>query len=129
MQDPKALTLQLRLTDRFGDNGMIAAVIALEDPMDRAVLHIDTWLMSCRVLGRQVEAATMNLLAGLAVKRGASRLIGTYRPTAKNGMVREHYSRLGFEEVVARDDESRWVLDLTTFKPVDTYIKIEGESR
>lgn len=128
MEDADALTLQIRLTDRFGDNGMIAAVIARKDPLDGAALYIDTWLMSCRVLGREVEVATLNLLAKLAVARGASRLVGIYRPTAKNGMVRDHYPRLGFELADAHGDESRWTLDLSAFEPAATHIEVKGES-
>ena len=61
MADPDAFGLQLRLTDRFGDNGIIAIIIGrLRENKD---LYIDTWLMSCRVLGRQVEPTTLNLIA------------------------------------------------------------------
>ena len=95
MADPSALTLQLRLLDRFGDNGIIAIVIGRFEPATSDML-IDTWLMSCRVLGRRVEEATLNLVAAEARALGAERLVGEYRPTAKNGMVREHYQRLGF---------------------------------
>ena len=94
MADPDAFGLQLRLTDRFGDNGIIAIVIGRLLP-DKD-LYIDTWLMSCRVLGRQVEPTTLNLIAQEALKLGAKRLVGEYIPTRKNGMVKDHYSRLGF---------------------------------
>jgi FkbH-like protein len=124
IQDPKALTLQLRLTDRVGDNGTIAAIIALEDPADPSTLTIDTWLMSCRVLGRQVEKATLNLLARLASERGAKQLVGIYRPTAKNRMVQDHFPRLGFEEAGGLGEASLWTLDLSVFEPVAVHIDI-----
>jgi acyl carrier protein len=60
-------------------------------------LVLDTWLMSCRVLGRQVEEATLHLVISQAKALGAKRIIGVYRPTAKNKMVENHYSRLGFQ--------------------------------
>src|SRR5262249_40455437 len=66
MKNPRALSLQLRFIDRFGDNGVIGIVIG-EFAAGTADMAIDTWLMSCRVLGRQVEQATLNLVAAEAV--------------------------------------------------------------
>lgn len=93
MDDPTCFGLQLRLLDRFGDNGIIAIVIGRR--VGEAV-DLDTWLMSCRVLGRQVEQATLHLVAQEARRLEAHSLVGTYLPTSKNGMVREHYEKLGF---------------------------------
>jgi predicted enzyme involved in methoxymalonyl-ACP biosynthesis len=91
---------------------------------------IDTWLMSCRVLGRQVEPTTLNLVAAQARALGAHRLIGEYFPTKKNGMVRDHYVKLGFTRITeAADGSSTNVLDLTTFEPAPTFIHVvEGSS-
>ncbi|WP_213979272.1 HAD-IIIC family phosphatase [Sphingomonas sp. dw_22] len=123
MADPGAIGLQLRLTDRFGDNGTIAVVIG-ELQEDGDVL-IDSWLMSCRVLGRQVESATLNLIAARALKLGGRRLIGEYLPTARNGMVKDHYARLGFTLIETRDDgASRWVLDLAGFTPAKSFLTV-----
>jgi FkbH-like protein len=128
MADPRAFGLHMRLLDRFGDNGIIAIVIGRlgED----GAVTVDTWLMSCRVLGRQVEAVTLNLIAAQAKALGATRLVGEYIPTAKNGMVRDHYKKLGFEVVFeAEDGTSRAVLDLARFAPAETFIHVtEGET-
>ncbi len=126
MADPDAFGLQLRLTDRFGDNGIIAIIIGrLQADKD---LYIDTWLMSCRVLGRQVEPTTLNLIAQQAAKLGAKRLVGEYIPTKKNAMVKDHYVKLGF--TVTETDPAggnRNTLDLTRFTPAETFIHvIEG---
>jgi FkbH-like protein len=125
MADPAALHLQFRLQDRFGDNGVIAIVIGKLDAERKLV--IDTWLMSCRVLGRQVEAATLNVVAKRASAMGATALIGSFRPTPKNAMVRDHYPKLGFDELRQQDGETRWVLPLDRFRaaPVSMTI-IEG---
>ena len=124
MVDPDAFGLQVRLRDRFGDNGIIAIVIGRR-AMDGTVL-IDTWLMSCRVLGRQVEATTLNLIAAEARRLGASKLIGEYRPTSKNDMVREHYQRLGFTlEDETLDGYTRYALNMASWEPVDTFITVE----
>ena len=116
--DPAIIGLHLRLIDRFGDNGLIAVVIAKAEGDAQL---IDTWLMSCRVLGREVEQATLALLASQARARGARRLIGEYSPTAKNGMVRDLYPRLGFVET----DENRFVLDLAEHQPASPPMTLE----
>jgi FkbH-like protein len=124
MSDPNSFGLQLRLVDRFGDNGIIAIIIGrMRDTRD---LLIDTWLMSCRVLGRQVEPTTLNLIAQEAQGIGARRLIGEYVPTKKNAMVREHYARLGFV-LLEKDDSgaSSWALDLQNFRPAETFIQVQ----
>jgi FkbH-like protein len=123
IEDNRALTLQIRLTDTFGDNGVIAIVIGLFDP-GTPDIRIDTWLMSCRVLGRQMEEETLNLVVEQALALGAERLIGVYRPTAKNGMVRDHYRKLGF--VPMDDDGQEWVLGLDNWAPLPTSIASEA---
>ena len=97
-------------------------------------LLIDTWLMSCRVLGRQVEEAVLGVLAAVAAQRGKKALVGEYRATPRNGMVAGHYQRLGF---VARQsphgaapDSTFWQYALTSSLPSETspthFIKVTG---
>ncbi|HEX8373879.1 MAG TPA: HAD-IIIC family phosphatase, partial [Geminicoccaceae bacterium] len=81
MAEPEAVGLQFRLVDRLGDNGMIGVVMARVEAAD---LRVETWLMSCRVLGRGVEAAMLAVIAAAARSIGAGRLIGLYRPSPKN---------------------------------------------
>jgi FkbH-like protein len=122
MNDPGCFGLQMRLLDTFGDNGIIAIVIGRMQP-DAGDLLIDTWLMSCRVLGRQVEQAVMNLVAERAIGMGVRRLIGEYRPTKKNGIVLDHYVRLGFQPLETRaDGGSLSTFDLAGFVPLQTFI-------
>ncbi len=122
IEDERALSLQLRLTDSFGDNGIIAIVIGLFEGAGHD-LAIDTWLMSCRVLGRRVEEATLNVIVAEARRLGARRLIGEYRPSEKNGMVRDHYARLGFQPLDESGGEiTRWELSLDAFNPMPTPI-------
>ncbi|MFG3454193.1 HAD-IIIC family phosphatase [Stutzerimonas stutzeri] len=95
--DPAAVALAFRLADKFGDNGLISIVLARPDSaVAKDELLIDSWLMSCRVLGRQVEDAVLEVLTNAATAAGYRALIGEYRPTERNGMVAEHYPRLGF---------------------------------
>jgi FkbH-like protein len=107
--DPEVFTLQVRLTDVFGDNGMISVVICRPDGAAR--WEVDTWLMSCRVLGRKVEDMVLKEIVREARARGVGEIIGMYRPTERNGMVRDHYAKLGFETISTADDgETRWRL-------------------
>ena len=119
---PDHFTLQVRLTDKFGDNGMISVVIAVPSDQPDA-LRIDTWLMSCRVLGRQVEHAVLNVLADGAIKSGYKTLIGEFCPTQRNSMVKDHYEKLGFiRSEGGEDGQTFWTLPLEDFAPLQTYM-------
>lgn len=110
--DQSAFTLQLRLSDSFGDNGIISILICRRDESDWTV---DTWLMSCRVLGRKVEVAALQELILQARARGIRRLLGSYRPTEKNKLVQDHYQNLGFTLLSRQDDgSSTWQLDVAS---------------
>ncbi len=121
MASDAAFGLQLRLLDRFGDNGIIAIVIGRL--LGRTDVLIDTWLMSCRVLGRQVEEATLGLVMAQAAALGATRLIGEYLPTAKNAMVKDHYTKLGFTPVPGEEGHL-WEMD-PRLPPPTTFIHVE----
>jgi FkbH-like protein len=107
--DPDVFTLQVRLKDRFGDNGMISVVICR--PLDKATWAIDSWLMSCRVLGRGVERMVLRHIVEMARAKGVSRLVGDYIPTPRNDLVRAHYEVLSFDPVSnGPDGSTRWEL-------------------
>jgi FkbH-like protein len=123
LNNPNARTWQIRLQDRFGDNGVIAVLICLLKPQGE--MDIDTWLMSCRVLGRQVEEASLDRLVEEARALGVHNITGEYKPTAKNGMVRDLYSRLGFNNVhTDGEGNSRWQLNVKSYKPRNTHISV-----
>lgn len=124
-KDRSCLILRFRLTDRFGDNGLIAVIIARPHSSERQTMQIETWLMSCRVLGRGVEAACLGVLAAAARRAGATTLLGEYRPSPRNAMVREHYRRLGFQpDGEQPDGVTTWRLDLANFTQATTFIRI-----
>ncbi len=91
-ESPDGLTLQIRLVDKFGDNGIVAIVICVPDGADWV---IDTWLMSCRVLNRKLEETTLNCIMAAAKSAGVRTVIGQYLPTDRNDMVKEHYPTAG----------------------------------
>ena len=123
MEDDAALSLQLRLIDKFGNNGIIAVVMG---ERRGEAMHVTDWLMSCRVLKRGVEAATLNLVALESLRLGAERVTGEFRPTAKNAMVQEHYAGLGFScEGEDADGATRWTLGLAGFMPAQVHMRFE----
>ncbi len=121
--DPNAFSLQVRLADTFGDNGMISVLLCRRSGDD---WDIDTWLMSCRVLGRKVEQAVLQELVDQARQRGIRRLIGTYLPTEKNKLVEDHYAKLGFTKVEdLPNGGTAWSLDVDAAQTVALPITIE----
>jgi FkbH-like protein len=109
-------TLYFSLADRFGDHGLVAATVLQRRTPD--TWFIDTWLMSCRVLKRGLEAFVLGELATLARARGARWLVGEYLPTAKNGLVKTLFEDLGFAQ-----HGEEWRLDLERFEPAPGFIR------
>lgn len=107
------------LEDKYGDNGLICVIILHKEDAD--TLFIDTWFMSCRVLKRGMEHFTLNAIVAYAKQHGFKRIIGEYIPTPKNGMVAEHYDRLGFVPMVI-DDNKRYELCIDSYEPKECYI-------
>ena len=120
------ISLYGRLTDMFGDNGLISVIVGRMDDV-APDLHIDLWIMSCRVLKRDMEHAMLDVLVERAKVAGVSRIVGYYSRTPKNGMVADHYLKLGFsEETVAFNEDGRsfWSLDVSSYKPRNTHIQV-----
>ncbi|WP_205943144.1 HAD-IIIC family phosphatase [Pedobacter cryotolerans] len=90
------------LEDKFGDNGLICIIILKKD--NRETLFIESWFMSCRVLKRGMEDFTLGVLVNYAKANGFKKIIGEYLPTAKNQMVAEHYSKLGFNTLIGSEN-------------------------
>ncbi|HEY2616593.1 MAG TPA: HAD-IIIC family phosphatase [Acetobacteraceae bacterium] len=88
-----AIVLVFRLSDRFGDHGLVSTLIAVRDG---DAVRIDSWLMSCRVFSRSAEQFILRGLIDQASALGVTTLIGEYQPTAKNTVVAELYRKLGF---------------------------------
>jgi len=108
-------TFSFTLEDKFGDNGLICVVILKKE--NEETLFIDTWLMSCRVLKRGMEHFVLNTIASFASEKGFSWLHGEYIVTSKNGMVKDHYRNLGFEE-----KGDGYVLNVNTYEHKPCYI-------
>lgn len=118
-QNPQFITLYGKLEDKFGDNGVVSVVIGEKE---ENTLHIRLWLMSCRVLKRDMEFAMMDTLVESCKEQGLDTVYGYYYPTAKNAMVKEFYAGQGFEKI--QEDEqgnSTWKYEI----PAEYFCKNE----
>jgi FkbH-like protein len=121
--DPEVFTLQVRLADIFGDNGMISVVICR--PGGAGVWAIDSWLMSCRVLGRKVEHMVLRQILEQARAAGIHKLTGCYRPTDRNKLVVDHYTKLGFSKVEEEvSGVTSWELPVDGVEPESAPMKV-----
>ena len=112
-----------KLIDKFGDNGVVSVVIGHKN---KDVLDMDLWIMSCRVLKRDMEFAMMDELVAAAKAAGLHKIMGYYYPTAKNNMVRDFYERMGFTKVSGDEEgNTTWEFDLTGgYTNQNTHIKV-----
>jgi FkbH-like protein len=131
---PETIAWTLRMADRFGDHGLVSVVLAVagadRNPSTRpALLCIDTWLMSCRVIGRTVEECFFNALAEEARRREVGRLVGCYIPTPKNGLVKDLYDRLGFIRQEGEDGgTATYELSLAGAVPAKTFVRLKDNA-
>jgi FkbH-like protein len=109
LESDGAAVYTLRAADRFGDSGIVGVAIALDRG---ASWELDSFLLSCRVIGRTIETALLATVADDARRAGAERLTGSFLPTAKNAPARGFYAAHGFECIEDGDAETRWELDL-----------------
>lgn len=113
--DPMTDVYHVHLKDRFGEYGITGVVIAREA---EGTLDIDTLLLSCRVLGRGVEASILAFVDRLARDRGVSRVVGTYAPTKKNAQTKTLFERFGYAPLDASEGTTRWARS-TASAPLD----------
>lgn len=111
-EDGSHVVAWLRLHDCFGDQGLVAVGILAQEGSSA---RIDTLVMSCRVMNRRVEQALLAYLAEEASRLDCATLVGEYRPTKKNAVVKDLYDTLGFTETEPPvEGGRRFELDLTT---------------
>jgi len=124
--DSEVFTLQVRLADIFGDNGMISVIICR--PGGDGIWDIDTWLMSCRVLGRKVEHMVLREILGHAKAAGIQKITGSYRPTDRNKLVIDHYAKLGFTKIAEEETGlTQWELAVDGAEPDSAPMKIVSQ--
>ncbi|MFY9726827.1 MAG: HAD-IIIC family phosphatase [Bryobacteraceae bacterium] len=120
--DPTFITLYGRLADRFGDNGLVSVLIGRI--LDKTV-ELNLWLMSCRVLQREMEFAMFDALIEQCETRDICKILGVYIPSKKNSMVAGHYASLGFSRIGGTSgDQEVWQFDVPrTYSARTRYIR------
>jgi FkbH-like protein len=108
-RNPGFITLYGRLADRFGDNGLVSVLIGR---ISGTSVEVDLWLMSCRVLNRELEFAMFDALVEQCQTRGIAKIIGVYLPSKKNSMVASHYAGLGFTRLSGSGAQESWQYDV-----------------
>lgn len=118
-----------KLEDKFGDNGVVSVVIGRKGSMTdmsvyrtgervtsasgNDVLHLELWLMSCRVLKRDMESAMLDSVVEACKECGIRTIMGYYYPTAKNAMVKDFYDIMGFTKICEQEDGNTvWQFDI-----------------
>lgn len=120
-KSPDYMTLSGRLRDRFGDNGIVSLIVVQKED---ETAHIRLWVMSCRVLGRNMEYAMFDALLVRCRQCGIRKIKGYYFPTDKNGLVKDLFQRLGFEH----EDGCIWCYDIPKAGgEMNEYIAIQEE--
>ena len=123
--DDNYITRYGKLEDKFGDNGVVSVVIGRKDKSEKA-LHLELWLMSCRVLKRDMEYAMMDSIVLACRECGIDTIFGYYYPTAKNAMVKEFYAAMGFTRIQEDEDGSTaWRFDISAdYETKNTVIQV-----
>ncbi|MCD7726822.1 MAG: HAD-IIIC family phosphatase [Ruminococcus sp.] len=112
-----------RLRDKFGDNGIVSVVIG---KINNGALDIILWLMSCRVLKRDMEYAMLDTLVKKAYDMGIKKIIGYYYPTVKNKMVATLYKDFGFDKISGDDSGNTvWSLEVSSYQPKNKVIDVK----
>ncbi|MDB4746591.1 hypothetical protein OAG52_05325, partial [Verrucomicrobia bacterium] len=113
------LHLYGKLADKFGDNGLVSVILGT---VRGAELHLELWLMSCRVLKRDMEKAMLDQLVAGAADRGITEIFGYYKESPKNAMVRGHYPGLGFDKY--GDDSFKFSIPYD-YQQLNKHIKVK----
>jgi FkbH-like protein len=126
MEDEKRAVFSLHVKDKFGDNGLTAVSILFEDSLSLDTIIIDTFLMSCRIIGRNIEQVFLNYIFDWARKKNYKYVKAEFLPTKKNVQVRNFYTDYGFNLIANGEESSQYLLDLTSFIPKSiNYIVLE----
>ena len=123
---PNHVRLYGKLVDKFGDNGVVSVVIGEQNG---DCLDVQLWLMSCRVLKRDMELAMLDTLVEKCQARGIQTIRGYYYPTAKNKMVKDLYGTFGFDKISEDEDGNTvWQLDIAGYEKKNHVIAVSGNA-
>lgn len=113
-----------KLADKYGDNGLIAVSIG---SIKNRQCHIDLWLMSCRVLKRDMEFLMFDEFVKQSTEKGVSEIVGYYYKSTKNNMVSNLYEELGFTLSEVDNEDTIWILDISNYENQNKFIEINND--
>lgn len=123
MQSPDWLVVGVEVSDRFGSYGIVGLIMARQAGSDAS---IENFLLSCRVIGRNVELKAFDFAVDRLRARGVTRIVATYRATPRNGQVSDLYERLGFGLVREEGASKHYQMDIDAYRPSSIdYIRVE----
>jgi len=116
------------VSDKFGDNGI--SIVAMLNYLDNKTVEIDTFLMSCRVLGKELEIAFVNWLLDYLKQNSVEAVIASYVPTNKNMQVREFWDKMDFNCVEQSVGVKKYKIELQNRNSLTTsYCKVTYDKR
>ena len=121
IDNPAAVTLYGRLVDKFGDNGLVSAMIG---SISGDTCTVDLWIMSCRVFKRNLEQTMMDEFVRRCAARGVRTIVGRYLPTAKNLLVKEIYGTMGFVKTSEDETGSVFTLSVADYRPQNEILTV-----
>lgn len=115
------IVVSLKVDDKFGDSGLTGVAI-VEKGSEK--WRIDTFLLSCRVLGRKVEETLLAYIVDQARKEGAKTIVGEFIPTKKNAPAKDFYKNHGFRQLLGSESTEIWEMSLQDVYPYPQFIKV-----
>jgi len=115
--------ISLNVLDKFGDNGLTG--LAIIDTSESNVWKIDTFLLSCRVIGRKVEEALLAFVIDEALARNVKIVLGYFAPSKKNSIVRNFYKNNYFNLTKRTDKLDTWELIIKNKHPYPEFMKCQ----
>ena len=111
----------ISVSDKFGDNGITGEII-ISKSGDFAI--IDTLLLSCRILGKDIEKAFVKSILNILYDKGIKKVKASYIATAKNAQVADFYDKIGFTRIAETDDTHDYLLQMNSKFEIPDYYHI-----
>lgn len=125
MHNPKASVFTIDVSDKFGDSGITGVMIVKESPADPSVAEIDSYLLSCRILGRKIEVFFLDHVMAYCRERNYTTVHAKYSKTSKNSQVKDYYKNMQFREEEVTEEETTYALSLEKHKKANIdFIKV-----
>jgi FkbH-like protein len=124
LSSPGFVSLTLRLEDKFGDQGIVGVLLAKAADHETKTLDVDSFLISCRALGRGVEEVLWAALVNRALRAGRQKVVGEYLPTAKNGIVASLYDCLGLRRVAESATRTEYLFEVNSPIPFPEWMTV-----